>query len=337
LSKHVGVGLIGAGEISIEHAKGYAARGDAKIIAIADTNVAAAKSASERYGAEKYYSDFHQLVLDPKVDMVDICIPHSLHAQAAIAAAEAGKHVLVQKPMAISLEECDQMIRAARKAGVKLMVNHNQIFYPPYQELRKLITSGVLGQIRILRARLGVGGKLSGWRADPKITGGGILFDSGVHRFYTSRFLIGDVKSVQAFADKKNPREEGEDIATVLLKFEGPSYGIIDASYFDPPNVYDDVIEAYGNLGIAKVPGCEGFWTGFVSGSPLQVYRDGKWTQRSDLESDWSKTIQYGIHHFLDSVINDSEPPIPGEEGRRIVEIILACYESVRREKTIDL
>ncbi len=70
---------------------------------------------------------------------------------------------------------------------------------------------------------------------------------------------------------------------------------------------------------------------------PLQVYRDGKWTQRSDLESDWSKTIQYGIHHFLDSVINDSEPPIPGEEGRRIVEIILACYESVRREKTIDL
>ncbi len=100
MSKHVGVGLIGAGEISIEHAKGYAARGDAKIVAIADTNVAAAKSASERYGAEKYYSDFHQLVLDPKVDMVDICIPHSLHAQAAIAAAEAGKHVLVQKPMA---------------------------------------------------------------------------------------------------------------------------------------------------------------------------------------------------------------------------------------------
>ena len=337
MNKQVGVGLIGAGEISIEHAKGYAARNDAKLVAIADTNVAAAKSASERYGAEKYYSDFHRLVSDPKVDMVDICIPHSLHAQAAIAAAEAGKHVLVQKPMAISLEECDQMIRAAKKAGVKLMVNHNQIFYPPYQELRKLITSGELGQIRMLRARLGVGGKLSGWRADPKITGGGILFDSGVHRFYTSRFLMGEVKSVQAFADKKNPREEGEDIAAVLLKFEGPSYGIIDASYFDPPNVYDDVIEAYGNLGIAKVPGCEGFWTGFVSGSPLQVYRDGKWTERSDLENDWSKTIQYGIHHFLDSVINDSEPPVTGEQGRRIVEIILACYESVRREKTIDL
>jgi predicted dehydrogenase len=337
LTKPIGVGLIGVGEISVEHAKGYAARKDARITAIADINLSAAKSAAERYGAKQYYSDYHQLLLDPNVDVVDICIPHSLHSAAVVSAAEAGKHVLVQKPMAITLDECDQMISAARKAGVKLMVNHNQIFYPPYQELRRMITSGELGQIHMLRARLGIGGKLSGWRADPKITGGGLLFDSGVHRFYTSRFLMGEVKSVQAFADKNNPREEGEDIAVVLLRFDGSRYGIIDASYFDPPGAYDDTLEAYGNLGMAKVPGCEGFWTGFVSGPSLQIYREGKWNERSDLESDWSKTIQYGIHHFLDSVIHDSKPSVSGEEGRRIVEIILACYESVNREKVINL
>jgi len=337
LKNRIGVGLIGAGEITIEHAKAYAARNDAKIVAIADTNISAAKNASERYGVEKYYPDLKQLLLDPNVDTVDICIPHSFHAEAAIAAAEAGKHILLQKPMAISVEECDQIIRAARKARVKLMVNHNQLYYPPYQELQRLIANGDLGDVQLVRARLGIGGKYPGWRSDPKITGGGLLFDSGVHRIYTSRFLMGEVKSVEALADKKNPREEGEEQITVLLRFERGSIGIIDASYFNPPGVFDDATEVYGNQGIAKVIGCEGFWTGFVSGAPLHIYRDGRWSQRPDLESDWSKTIQYAIHRFLDSVINDTEPPVSGEEGRRIVGIILACYESARKGTSVDI
>ena len=132
----------------------------------------------------------------------------------------------------MSVRECDEVIEAAARAGVTVGVQHNQLFFPPHIRARELINDGAIGQPVLIRLRLAIGGKFSGWRADPSIAGGGILFDSGVHRFYVARFLIGEVAQVVAMADRS--RRAGENVAIVLMRFESGVLGVIEANYYAP-------------------------------------------------------------------------------------------------------
>ena len=222
--------MIGTGNISDLHSVGYRENERAKIVAVADIRADVAEEKRIAFGGDRSYSDYNQLLKDPSVDAVDICVPNFLHSRIAIAAAEAGKHVLVEKPMAITVKECDEMISAARKSGVKLMVGHNQVFYPPHQETRRLIQEEI-GRPILLLTRLHNGFRQNmGWRADPKSVGGGFFMEACVHRLYLSRYLVGEPTKIMCRMTKIFPDTVAEDIVQVAIDFENGIEGSLVAN-----------------------------------------------------------------------------------------------------------
>ena len=215
--RKIGIGMIGTGNISDLHSVGYMNNEHSKIVAVADVRKEVAEEKRKNFGAEFSYSDYSELLKNDKVDAVDICVPNFLHSKITIAATEAGKHVLVEKPMAITVKECEEMVAAARRGGVKLMVGHNQIFYPPHQEAKRLIQEEI-GKPILLLTRLHNGFRQNmGWRADPKAVGGGFFMEACVHRLYLSRFLAGEPKVILSRMTKIFPDTVAEDIAQVSI------------------------------------------------------------------------------------------------------------------------
>jgi UDP-N-acetylglucosamine 3-dehydrogenase len=319
----LGFGVIGLGEIGRYHLEGLRRSTHATIAAVADTrsDLVAAGSGGPVAG----YPDYRGLLADQTVQAVCVCVPHHLHLELTLAAIAAGKHVLVEKPLALTVQECDEIIAAAQHSGVTVGVSHNQLFYPPHVRARELIDDGSLGEPRLLRLRLGIGGKFPGWRSDPAQTGGGLLFDAGVHRFYLARYLFGEVADVRAVVDA--PASEGEELAIVTLRFESGALGVIEANYHCPPGAFDDAVEVVGTEGILFISGCEADFEGYRTGPALRRY-DGAWHDEPVAPGNWSDSVCASIDAFAAAVAKGAPAPVTAAEGRRVIEIIRAVYET---------
>lgn len=318
----LGVGIIGLGEIGQFHLGGYERSPSARVVAVTDLDEDLVARTASRTGA-RGHPDYQALVADPRVQVVSVCLPHSLHREVAVAAIEAGKHVLVEKPLALTVEECDEIIDASRRHGVTVGVSHNQLFYPPHQRAREMITAGELGDPLLLRMRLGIGGKFDGWRADPKATGGGLLFDAGVHRFYVAQDLFGEIDAVRAVTDV-DPRE-GENLAVVTLRFASGALGVIEANYYCPPNAFDDAVEVTGSKGMLYISGCEADFVGFRTGPSLRRY-DGAWHDEHVVAGSWDDSVYASVDAFMGALRDGEPPPVSAHQGREIVKLIHAVY-----------
>lgn len=314
----LGVGVIGLGEIGQFHLRGYRRAEGAQVVAVADLD-GELRETSARVDGARAFADYNELLADPEVAIVSVCLPHVLHLPVTLAAIAAGKQVLVEKPLALTVAECDEIVAAAGAAGVTVGVQHNQIFYPPHVRARELIESGAIGRPLQLRLRLAIGGKFAGWRADPAVTGGGILFDAGVHRFYLARHLFGEIEELRSLTDR--PRADGEDGAIVALRFASGALGVIDAGYHGPPGMFDDAVEIVGTEGALYLSGCEAEFEGFRTGPALRRY-DGAWHDERVDSGDWADSVATSIAAFVDAVREDRQPPVTLADGRRIIELI---------------
>jgi predicted dehydrogenase len=321
-SEVFGVGVIGLGEIGQCHLHGFDASPGSRIVAVSDLDGDLSRAAAEQFGATSYTS-YQELIDDPSVEIVSVCLPHVLHYDVLMSGIAAGKHMLCEKPFCMNVEEADEVIEAADRAGVTIGLQHNQLFYGPHVRARQLIEEGAIGRPVLGRFRLAIGGKFPGWRSDPKVTGGGILYDAGVHRFYTARYLLGEVASVSAMSDVSST--EGENVALVALRFESGALGIIEANYFAPEGTFDDSIEISGTEGSVYVSGCEAEFVGFRTGPPLMRY-DGSWHYERAEQGDWLDSIVASIDAFVRALREGSEPPVTAREGRRVIELIHQVY-----------
>jgi predicted dehydrogenase len=319
----LGFGVIGLGEIGQHHLEGLRRSPDATVNAIADPRRELAETAGS--GGARIYTDYRELLEDDEVAAVSVCVPHHLHLEITLAAIEAGKHVLVEKPLALSVDECDEIIAAARDRGVTVGVSHNQLFYPPHVRARELIADGSLGDPQLLRLRLGIGGKFGGWRSDPTQTGGGLLFDAGVHRFYLARYLFGEVSGVSAVVDR--PADQGEDLAIVTLRFESGALGVIEANYHCPPGAFDDAVEVVGTQAILFISGCEAEFEGYRTGPALRRY-DGTWHDERVAPGNWSDSVCASVAAFAAAIAQGRPAPVTAVEGRRVIEIIRSTYDA---------
>jgi predicted dehydrogenase len=344
MPKTLGVGIVGAGSISDMHAPGYNEKSNSKIIAYTDVNAELAAVKSKKFGAETSYSSVDQLLKDDRVEVVDVCIPTAFHSKVAIQAIEAGKHVFLEKPMAFNVKECDDIIAAAKKAGVKLMVNHDLIFFPPFAFCKKLITDGGVGRLVRMRATQMAGHRYMGWRADPSITGGGLLIEGLVHPLYLSRWFLGELEEVSAMTGKTDDLTKAEDVVTILLRSKD-AWGTVDANLNGPPPLWDDHLELIGTKGMLIANGAE---TQIIRGPPLMHYHDGMWTMYRDrtyeswpfpneIEWNWPKAFVYAIGEFLSSIAENREPKVTGADGRRLIQIVEACYESANTGRRIKV
>src|SRR2546422_3703370 len=239
----IGVGIIGAGEIADAHLRGYLqAVEHARVTAIADVDPARAQRFTERAGRPEIFVDYRQMIASPLVDAVDICLPHHLHKDAIVAAAAAGKHILCEKPLCLTVEEADAVTRAVSAAGVTLMCAHNQLFLPPVATARQMIRDGKLGKVFTARTTdsffaPAIDASALGWRSRRATSGGGELIDTGYHPTYLLLHLV-DSEPIRVAAMLSRHRlefMEAEDSAQGLVVFADGTVGNIAPSwYFEP-------------------------------------------------------------------------------------------------------
>ena len=212
------VGFIGAGGIARLHYLGYKDHPRAEVVAICDVDEQQLQRRAAEWGIPRTYNDYRQLLADPNVDAVEVLTPHHLHAPIGIAALEAGKHVSMQKPMAVTAAECDALIAATKRSCKLFRVFENFIYYPPMLKAKELLDSGAIGEplsirIKIVQGNMGKGWKVPftrwGWRFDPVQGGHGrVIYDYGYHFFNLARWFMGEIEKTYAWITYRPIRNE---------------------------------------------------------------------------------------------------------------------------------
>ncbi|MGE6577216.1 Gfo/Idh/MocA family protein [Paenibacillus xylanexedens] len=334
------VAVFGCGAIAERrHIPEYAANENVELVAFADPVVERAEKMAETYGG-KAYSSYEELLANETVDAVSVCTPNYLHAPMAIAAANAGKHVLVEKPMAVSTEEGEQMIEAAKKNGVYLMVGHNQRLMPPHVKAKEILESGKLGKVLNFRTSFGHPGP-EGWSVDGAESWFfrkeeaimGAMGDLGVHKSDFIRYLLNDeVSEVAGFISTLH--KEGtkvDDNATCLLRMKSGAIGTLVASWTQY-RAGDNSTVLWCENGVMKIGTVEGDEVIVeLTNGTVETYKVGAMATNE-------KQVPSGvIDAFVESIVTQTPPAISGEEGLRSLQVILAAFESEKTGQIIKL
>jgi predicted dehydrogenase len=350
--KPVQAAIVGCGRISDLHAMGYQGLETAHIAAVCDTNLHRAREKARAWGVEKIYTQYKQVLADPDIDLVELLTPHHLHCAMTVAACQAGKHVSVQKPMALNTAQADQMITAAQQANVKLRVYENFVFYAPAVRARELIQAGEIGEPRMIRLHVSTGTSdtawkvpLSAWlwRFNEKQSGGGeLIFDHGYHLFSIAYDLMGPVERVYAWIDQ-TPVAPGVHIdapATIMLQFKAPHrYGVFDVEHTPKMRIYskyyadDDRVEIIGETGILMI----NRYTARTLDLPeLLLFRDGKTSAIPVDKVEWEDSFIAATRHMVEAIQKDLPPRLDGAAGKAVLQIALAAQLSARTGKEMD-
>jgi predicted dehydrogenase len=338
------VGLIGCGRIADLQVLGYKDLPTARLVAVCDKDRSRAKARAEAWGVERVYTDYHKLLADPAIDMVEVVVPHYLHAEMAIAAAQAGKHISVQKPMALNIAEAEAMIAAAKAARVKLRVYENFVFYPPYRRAMELIQAGQIGEPQMIHLHLGAGSQEASWevplsawlwRFRKSKSGGGLLvFDDGYHKFSIARWFMGPVTRVQAWIDSTMiaPLHHVDGPAVIMWQHSAPRrYGMMDVTYSPKLRIESDYysaderVEIVGSEGIIWINRCT---TRTVDRPAIELFRQGKTTGYDDMPTGWESSFIACTRHFVEAILNNTEPMLNGEQGKEVLQFALAALRS---------
>jgi predicted dehydrogenase len=347
------VAIVGCGRISDLHEMGYRGREDARIVAVCDAKRKRAQARAEAWGiaADQVYTDYRKLLANPEIDLVELLVPHHLHADMTVAACEAGKHVSVQKPMALSAAEADQMIAAANRAGVVLRVYENFVFYPPHVRAKQMIEAGEIGEPQMIRMHVNTGTQdtawkvpLSAWvwRFDEKRCGGGpLVFDHGYHLFSLAHYLMGDVARVYAWIDRSPvvPTKYLDAPATIMFQFKAPRrYGVLDFAHTPDMQIEslyytdDDRVEVIGDKGILFINRCT---ARTVDLPELMMFRDGETTAIPVERVEWHDSFIDCTRHLIDVLRDGGQPVLDGSTGKAVLQFTLAAVISAREGREV--
>jgi glucose-fructose oxidoreductase len=280
------------------------------------------------------YADFDRIRDNPDVDIVYVCLPNSMHAEYTIRAAKAGKHVMCEKPMAVSVAECEAMIRACKTAGKKLMIGYRCHFEPFNLEAMRLARSGAAGKIRYVRSEHGfVQGDPNKWRLKRALSGGGSLMDMGVYSLQAARYMTGEepiAVTARESTDRRDPRfREVEDMIEWTLEFPSGAIAGCQSMYSANQN-HILLMGDKGRIELEPATRYDGnhMWTG----------RDGRETEITSIPPGPGKTQFAGqLDHLAGCILDGREPIVSGEEGLRDMRIVEAIYRSAREGRTVKL
>ncbi|AWS45079.1 Gfo/Idh/MocA family protein [Streptosporangium sp. 'caverna'] len=325
------VGLVGCGNISRSHLRGYLSVPDEAVVtAVADVDLDAATERARQAGGAQVFGSYERMLDEAPVDAVDICLPHHLHADAIIAAAKAGKHILCEKPLCLTIAEAERIADAVSTAGVTLMCAHNQLTLPAVAHARELIESGALGRVYELRTTDSFFNDFDpstmGWRAHAATSGGGELIDTGYHPTYLLLYLA-SARPAAVTAMLSTHRlafMEGEDSARVLVRFAGGAVGEVVTSWAYEAAPFTEKFSVVGELG--------SLWS---DGTTLcHKPRGGAVTT---VEFPAVDSIPAVCADFVRRIGDRSRPVHTHEEGTDVLKIILAAYRSAQEKREISL
>ncbi|MBI5095100.1 MAG: Gfo/Idh/MocA family oxidoreductase [Candidatus Hydrogenedentes bacterium] len=344
MGSRVRVGLIGSQFISSIHARALKRCSRAEITAVASPTPGNARRFAEQFEIPRHFLDYRDMLDHDKVDMVVIGAPNDLHCEMTIAAAAAGKHVVVEKPLCLNLAEADRMIAACDRAGVKLMYAEELCFAPKYVRLKELLDSGALGIPTLLKQSEKHDGPHAAHFWDVNRSGGGVTMDMGCHAIAFFRWMLGGAKIRSVYAQMNTQvhtaKTRGDDNALIILEFDNGVVALAEESWTKLGGM-DDRAEVYGSLGVA--------YANLVQGNSIQTYSAGGYgyaVEKGGSTRGWSFTIydeewNYGfpqeMEHFIDCAAADRAPLTTGEDGRAVLEALFAAYESASTGKKVVL
>jgi myo-inositol 2-dehydrogenase / D-chiro-inositol 1-dehydrogenase len=347
VNEKVELAILGAGRIAQLHIQGYQRIPDkVNLCAVVDSCKELAKAKAAEWGAAQSFQALDELLNSQRCDAIDICLPHNAHVECVRKCCAAGRHVLVEKPLARTVAEADQIIQTAELHGVTLMVAHNHVFNPLVERAKRIIDDGLIGKPHLVK------GHSLGWflftphdfRRSKEQTGGGVFIDTGAHFIYILRYLFGEVESVVAVQSNTVRREmEGEDTSIVLLRFSSDCLGEITTSYAARMPGWESGFPAGWEQGFL-ILGDNGALRFSLTEDKLWIYSERKpfpsgpkdWTAIS-VPNAYADSFNLEVEHFIDSLIAGSVPKVPAIEGRRTLEVIEAAYLSAETGRVITL
>jgi UDP-N-acetyl-2-amino-2-deoxyglucuronate dehydrogenase len=337
-----GFGLIGCGMISNSHAQAILADKSACLVGVTDPVVDARSAFAAKYGV-RVFGSVEEMLACPEVHAVCICTPSGLHAPLAIKAASAGKHVVVEKPMAISLKEADDLIAISARNGVKVEVISQLRFTPAVRALKAAVDGGLLGRmlsgdITMKYLRTQEYYDKGGWRGTWAMDGGGALMNQGIHGIDLLQYIMGPVKGIFGYARTLSRRIEVEDTASGVVEFQSGALGIIQATTSVVPG-YPRRLSVHGEKGsiILEEDSVLSWDVGDTrppDGVPIGPSRGTSFHDPTAVGMEGHKRQ---IADLIEAVRTGRRPFIDAEEGRKPVQIILALYESSRTRREVLL
>ena len=321
MTEQLGMGVIGCGGISRAHLPAQRAIEGMRTVAVCDINEEAARAAAEEFEVPAVYTDYHDLLADERVQAVAILLPHHLHRDPAVAAAEAGKHILCEKPMAISLQQTDDMIAAAQRAGVVLMIGQILRFRPANIRARELIRDGAIGQLRnVIRRRYGFARDYKAeWASKPEQAGGWVLYGFGAHEMDMILWLSdSEATRVYAQARRNNPWWNDYDEITVDAGLSNGAMSTYHHSTNSPFGAWDCLL--IGTEGAMVVE--------------TERIRLGDQVIEAPLEGPASHIAQSA--EFLRAVREGGEPEASGRNVRRTMAALEAAKISIAEERVVN-
>jgi predicted dehydrogenase len=350
------IGVVGCGYIGHPHAKAITRVPNAQLVAVADLNRGSADLFAAEYHAQPY-GDYHEMLARADIDAVVVATPPTAHAEVTIAALEAGKHVLVQKPLALTVDECDRMIEAARKADRQLMNAFFEMYHPAFAAAKKLIDAEVIGRVFLMKAMMAWYSEVDNWRFDRKVGGGGILMDGHVHHAALFKWYSGsDAESVYSEYGTLNSDAQVEDTGvtlvrskTAILEISGSNRLREPIEQFPGQGHFKEHFEIFGSAGTILIhplarPALRvyserwelpGITTGWVAPHLEGADFDKRigFCQFNAEQDPWVGLLQ----DFTDSILGGLPVPTPGEFGRAALRIVLAAYQSGAEGRRVSL
>jgi len=353
--ERVRVGILGLGRIADLQCLGYLEHPRAEIAAVCDLDPVRAAERARAWGASRVHREAAALFADPDLDAIEILTPHHLHAEHAVAALEAGKHVALQKPPTRTLAELDRIAAAAARNERTIRVFENFSYYPPHRRAHELVASGAIGVPLSVRLKTAGGRPDAGWRVDlsslgwrmsrETCGGGPTTFDHGYHCFQMARWFVpAEVERVHAFVHWTRLGDDAwyDGPALISWRYAGSparygSWEVIASLGMRVRSQYyvsDDRLEVHGTEGILWVNRC----TGKLLEEPaLVLYRDGETRAFHDLAVDWAESFRLGTRDFVDALLEGRQPHQDLADARKTLAFALAAARSEAEGREVGI
>jgi myo-inositol 2-dehydrogenase/D-chiro-inositol 1-dehydrogenase len=314
------------------------------VVAVASPSAGNADAFASRHGISRAHADYRELLRDPDVEMVWITTPNVLHAPIAIDAARAGKHVVCEKPLCVTLEEADAMIDACARSGVLLLYAEELFFAPKYAKAKQMADEGAFGRVHLVKQGEKHSGPHADWFWDVEQSGGGALMDLGCHGIAFCWWFFGKPRVMSVYSHLSTHvhagRTAGDDEAITIIEFEGGAVGVVENSW-NRPGGMDDSIEVFGDKGQT--------YANLLMGNALPTYSEvgfGYAVEKAATTKGWTFPVfeeqwNYGfpqeVRHFARCVRGKDTPIADGETGRVVQEILYAAYASAGLGRKVRL
>ncbi|UAT30490.1 Gfo/Idh/MocA family oxidoreductase [Bacillus badius] len=332
--------IVGCGFIAKKHARAIEDIQGAQLVAVCDKEPKAMEYYTEVYGAAPFV-ELSEMLEREEIDIVCICTPSGLHAPLAEEAAKAGKHIILEKPMAMNLKETDQIIYACKEHNVKLAVVHPNRFRPAVQELRRILDQGLLGKISHVNATVNWNRNQeyydqAPWRGTKQYDGG-VLMNQAIHTLDLLLWFMGQPEQIFSMEATRLREIEAEDVSTGLIRFESGAIGVVETSTTVYQSNFEESITIFGEKGTVKIGGPNALYFECLTVEGMSEKETEEILDKVKADP-WGKPgHQCIMENMMKAIKEDLEPAVSGEDGRAALGLVLAFYESAARNEPIYL